>query len=48
MPDCYKIKLATLGYWLVYRVIDSTLTVVVVAAGRRERSVVYTTALPRV
>jgi mRNA interferase RelE/StbE len=47
MPDCYKIKLVALGYRLVYRVGDSTITVVVVAVGKRERSVAYNAALLR-
>ena len=47
MPDCYKIKLTALGYRLVYRVVDSTITVVVVAVGKRERSAAYSVALLR-
>lgn len=47
MPDCYKIKLAALGYRLVYRVVDSTVTVVVVSVGKRERSAVYAAAISR-
>jgi mRNA interferase RelE/StbE len=47
MPDCYKIKLTSLGYRLVYRVIDSTITVTVVAVGKRERSAVYAAAIAR-
>jgi mRNA interferase RelE/StbE len=47
MADCYKIKLTALGYRMVYQVIDSTVTVVVVAVGKRERSSVYSTALAR-
>jgi mRNA interferase RelE/StbE len=47
MPDCYKIKLAALGYRLVYQVVDSTVTVVVVAVGKRERSAAYAAAIAR-
>jgi mRNA interferase RelE/StbE len=47
MPDCYKIKLTALGYRMVYRVVDSTITVVVVAVGKRERSAAYMAALAR-
>jgi mRNA interferase RelE/StbE len=47
MPDCYKTKLVALGYRLVYRVVDSTITVVVIAVGKRERSVAYYAALLR-
>jgi mRNA interferase RelE/StbE len=39
--------LVALGYRLVYRVVDSTITVVVVAVGKRERSVAYNAALLR-
>ncbi|MEX3956419.1 mRNA interferase RelE/StbE [Trinickia symbiotica] len=48
MPHCYKIKLAALGYRLVYQVDDGTVTVVVVAVGKRERSVAYRAALVRI
>lgn len=47
MPDCYKIKLAALGYRLVYRVVDSTITVTVVSIGKRERSAAYAAAIAR-
>ena len=45
MPDCYKIELAFLGYRLVYRVVDSTITVTVVAVGKRGRNAVYAAAI---
>lgn len=48
MPDCYKIKLKSAGYRLVYQVEDRTVTVVVVAIGRRERNFVYKIAVKRV
>ncbi|TLX63534.1 type II toxin-antitoxin system mRNA interferase toxin, RelE/StbE family [Stutzerimonas nosocomialis] len=41
MPNCYKIKLRSIGYRLVYEVIDSRLVVIVIAVGKRERSKVY-------
>lgn len=47
MPDCYKIRLAALGYRLVYRVVDSTITVTVVSIGKRERSAAYAAAIAR-
>ena len=47
LPDCYKIKLAASGYRLVYRVVDSKVTVIVVAVGKRERSAVYSSAMAR-
>lgn len=47
MPDCYKIKLRAAGYRLVYRVDDGTVTVVVVAVGKRDRNAVYQAAASR-
>lgn len=47
MPDCYKIKLATIGYRLVYRVEDETVFVTVIAVGKRDRLKVYETAKSR-
>ncbi|ELH9512987.1 type II toxin-antitoxin system RelE/ParE family toxin [Salmonella enterica] len=41
LPDCYKIKLKTSGYRLVYQVQDDVVLVVVIAIGKRERSAVY-------
>lgn len=43
----YKIKLRASGYRLVYRVEDQTVTVIVVAVEKRERSEVYKTAAAR-
>ena len=48
MQDCYKIKLRSAGYRLVYQVRDSELVVSVVAVGKRERNAVYKTAVKRV
>lgn len=48
MPDCYKIKLNAVGYRLVYRVVDETISVVVIAVGKREHNLVYHTALLRI
>ena len=47
MADCYKIKLRQAGYRLVYRVVDSRVTVLVVAVGKRERGEVYDAARVR-
>ena len=47
MPNCYKIKLRSIGYRLVYEVIDSRLIVSVIAVGKRERSKVYGSASDR-
>ena len=41
MPDCYKIKLRSSGYRLVYQVIDHEVVVFVVAVDRREREQAY-------
>ena len=40
-PHHYKIKLRDAGYRLVYRVDDETITILVVAIGKRERSEAY-------
>ncbi|MDR2945888.1 MAG: type II toxin-antitoxin system RelE/ParE family toxin [Candidatus Adiutrix sp.] len=47
MPDCYKIKLRKAGYRLVYRVDDQTVSVLVLAVGKRERLKVYLAAAER-
>jgi len=47
MPDCYKIKLRTLGYRLVYRVADKTITVTVIAVGKRDGDEAYAAAKVR-
>jgi mRNA interferase RelE/StbE len=47
MPDCYKIKLHSLGYRLVYRVESDTVFVTVLATGKRDKSKVYGTAMKR-
>ena len=47
LRDHYKIKLRDAGYRLVYRVEDATITVTVVAVGKRERSSVYRQAARR-
>jgi mRNA interferase RelE/StbE len=47
LPDCYKIKLRSSGYRLVYQVLDDEVLVVVVAVGRRDRNEVYNLAAAR-
>ncbi|MDZ3996177.1 type II toxin-antitoxin system RelE/ParE family toxin [Pseudomonas sp. Teo4] len=47
MPDCYKIKLRSVGYRLVYQVVDERVVVIVIAVGKRERNDVYTAAKSR-
>ena len=48
MQDCYKIKLRSAGYRLVYQVRDGELVVSVIAIGKRERNAVYKAATKRV
>ncbi len=48
MKNCYKIKLRSSGYRLVYEVRDLQLVVVVVAVGKRERNSVYKSAVKRI
>jgi mRNA interferase RelE/StbE len=47
MEDCYKIKLRTTGYRLVYQVKDDVITVIVIAVGRRDKNSVYENAIKR-
>jgi mRNA interferase RelE/StbE len=47
LPNCYKIKLRSIGYRLVYEIIDNHLVVTVIAVGKRERSKVYGSASNR-
>ena len=48
VKDRYKIKLRSSGYRLVYEVRDSQLIISVVAVGKRERNLVYKTAIKRI
>jgi mRNA interferase RelE/StbE len=48
MANCYKIKLRTSGYRLVYKIIEATLIVQVVAVGKRDKEKVYHLASNRV
>ena len=47
LPDCYKIKLRSAGYRLVYRVFDDRIVVQIVAIGKRERNEAYERAARR-
>lgn len=47
-PNIYKIKLRQLGYRLVYSVEDKTITVTVIAVGKRNRNEIYDLALFRI
>lgn len=41
LPDCYKIKLRSAGYRLIYQVRDEQITVFVVAVGKRDGAEAY-------
>lgn len=45
--NTYKIKLRQAGYRLVYSVEDKTVTVTVIAVGKRNRNEIYEIALSR-
>ena len=47
LDNFYKIKLRTLGYRLVYEVIDHKLVILVIAVGKRNREEVYKKASSR-
>ncbi|CFQ31257.1 type II toxin-antitoxin system RelE family toxin [Yersinia bercovieri] len=47
MKNCYKIKLRSSGFRLVYEVIDDILIIAMVAVGKRERNEVYQLASDR-
>ena len=47
MADCYKIKLHSVGYRLIYRVDDTDVFVTVIATGKREKNRAYRTAMER-
>ena len=48
LRDCYKIKLRSAGYRLVYQVRDKEVVLAVIVVGKRERNAVYKTAVKRV
>ena len=47
LPNCYKIKLRSAGYRLVYQVNDDRIVVLILAIGKRERSKAYEKAMQR-
>ncbi|QKZ02596.1 type II toxin-antitoxin system RelE family toxin [Pseudomonas eucalypticola] len=47
LRDCYKIKMRSSGYRLVYQVIDHEVVVFVVSVDKRERELVYRKAAER-
>jgi mRNA interferase RelE/StbE len=48
MANCYKIKLHSVGYRLVYRVDDEAVFVTVIATGARDKNRVYRSASERI
>ncbi|MCW8275966.1 type II toxin-antitoxin system RelE/ParE family toxin [Pseudomonas sp. PCH199] len=48
LPDCYKLKLRTAGYRLIYQVLDQEVVVFVIAIGKREREAAYQDAQDRI
>ena len=48
LAGCYKIKLRSQGYRLVYQVRDEILVVLVIAIDRRDKDKVYKAALKRI
>lgn len=47
MKDCYKIKLSSIGYRLVYKVINERIVIQIISVGKREKNLVYETAKRR-
>ena len=47
LPDCYKIKLRSVGYRLVYQVDGKVMLVTVIAVGKRDKGLVYLAATKR-
>lgn len=47
MPDCYKVKLRSSGYRLVYEVRDEVVAVFVISVGKREDNKAYRNAAQR-
>lgn len=47
LPDCYKIKLRSVGYRLVYQVNDEIVVVTAIAVGKRDKQAVYGAAAKR-
>ena len=45
MPNCYRIKLRSAGFRLIYRVEDERMVVLVIAVGPRERNEAYDFAI---
>lgn len=48
MKDCYKIKLRSSGYRMIYQVIDEEIVILVLAIGKREKLTAYKKAEKRI
>jgi mRNA interferase RelE/StbE len=48
LENHYKIKLRSSGYRLVYEIIENEIVVLVVAVGKRDKSLVYRNAAKRI
>lgn len=48
LPDCYKIKLRSAGFRMVYEVDEAALVITVIAVGKRDRNAIYRTAQKRI
>ena len=47
LPDCYKVKLRSVGYRLMYQIIDQEVVVFVVVVDKRKNEAVYRKASER-
>lgn len=47
LANCYKLKLRSSGYRLVYKYDGNALVILVIAVGKRERNIVYKIASTR-
>lgn len=48
LEGCYKIKLRSSGYRLVYEVLEQKVTIIVIAVGKRDKEEAYAQAAMRV
>ncbi len=48
LPDCYKIKLRSSGYRLVYQVLEHEIVILVLAIDKREGELAYRKATERI
>ena len=48
LKNCYKIKLRSLGYRLVYQVTEKEKSLTVMAVGKRDKSMIYLHAKKRI